>query len=228
MNVLIRGVAAAVITIAATANVGAATPRDTLIRAAFMTQDKSQALTLIDQAYAQTKATLAQSPGDKEAKLQRALAIGYRGQLRRTLGDAKAAHAAFVALAAANPRDPEVQIALAGWHLTAVGDLGAFLARSVLGASRAAGMTSLDQAIALGGNHAFFPGYAALIRIRLDPSEVAPALQLAKQSAGDQATTSIDRILQRAAIRLLPLLQAGDGKAASKLAGQLLPFGSFS
>jgi len=219
---------AIVLAITATASAVAATPRDTLIRAAFLTHDKAQALTLVNQAYAETKATLAQSPGDGEAKLQQALAIGYRGQLSRSLGDAKAAHAALTALADANPRDPEAQIAIAGWHLTAVGDLGNFLARSVLGASRSAGLASLDQAVALGGNHAFFPGYAALIRIKLNSSDVAGALKLAQRSAAGQATTPIDRILQRAAVRLIPLLQAGNGAGASKLAAQLLPFGSLS
>jgi hypothetical protein len=228
MNRFVHAATAIVVTLAATAGVSAATPRDTLIRAAFMTHDKAEALTLVDSAYAQTTATLATSPNDSEAKLQQALAIGYRGQLKRSLGDAKAAHAAFVALAAANPRDAEAQIAIAGWHLTAVGDLGNFLAHSVLGASRSAGLASLDQAVSLGGNHAFFPGYAALIRIKLNSSDVANALKLAQRSAGDQATTPIDRVVQRAASRLIPLLQAGDGAAASRLATQLLPFGSLS
>ena len=228
MKSLISGVAAIVITVVATASVSAATPRDTLIRAAFMTHNKAEALMLIKQAYTQADTALAQSPGDNEAKLQQALAIGYRGQLTRTLSDAKAAHAAFVAIAAANPRDPEAQIAIAGWHLTAVGDLGSFVAHSVLGASRTAGLASLDRAVELGGNHAFFPGYAALIRIKLNPSDIATALQLAKRSAADQATTPIDHILQRATVRLIPVLESGDGAAANKLAAQLLPFGSLS
>lgn len=226
MKAFVRGVAA--ITIAATASAAAATPRDTLIRAAFMTHDKAEALVLVNQALAQTKTTLAQAPNDTEAKLQEALAIGYRGQLNRSLGDAKAAHAALASLAASNPRDPEAQVAVAGWHLTAVGDLGNFLARSVLGASRSEGLASLDQAVALGGNHAFFPGYAALIRIKLNSSDTAAPLRLAQRAAGAQATTAIDRILQRAATRLIPLLQAGNGAAASKLATQLLPFGTLS
>jgi hypothetical protein len=228
MKFLARSVAAIVVTVAATASLSAATPRETLIRAAFLTHDKAEALTLVNQAYAQTRTTLAQAPNDGEAKLQQALAIGYRGQLSRSLGDAKTAHTALAAFAAANPRDPEAQVAIAGWHLTAVGDLGNFLAHSVLGASRAQGLASLDQAVALGGNHAFFPGYAALIRIKLNSSDTAAVLKLAQRSTADQATTPIDRILQRAAARLIPLLQAGDGTGASKLAAQLLPFGSLS
>ncbi len=228
MKFVAHSVAATILVFAATAGVTATTPRDTLIRAAFLTHDKAAALTLVNQAYAETRAALAQAPNDGEARLQQALAIGYRGQLNRSLGDAKAAHAALLSLATANPRDPEAQVAIAGWHLTAVGDLGNFLARSVLGASRSAGLASLDQAVALGGNHAFFAGYAALIRIKLNSSDTAAALKLAQRAAGDAATTPIDRILQRAAIRLIPLLQAGDGAGASKLAAQLLPFGSLS
>jgi len=228
MKPIVRSIAAIVLTIAASSAAVAATPRDTLIRAAFMTHDKAEALILVNQAFAQTRATLAQTPNDGEAKLQQALAIGYRGQLSRSLGDAKAAHTALAAFAASNPRDPEAQVAIAGWHLTAVGDLGNFLARSVLGASRAAGLASLDQAVALGGNHAFFPGYAALIRIKLNSSDVAGALKLAQRSAESQATTPIDRIVQQRAAQLIPLLEAGDGGAASKLATQLLPFGALS
>ena len=89
MKSYICGAAAIAIVIAAPAAVSAQTPRETLIRAAFMTHDKAEALTLVNQAYAQTRTTLAQSPNDGEAKLQQALAIGYRGQLSRSLGDAK-------------------------------------------------------------------------------------------------------------------------------------------
>ncbi|MFD2135728.1 hypothetical protein ACFSLT_11885 [Novosphingobium resinovorum] len=45
----------------------------------------------------------------------------------------------FQKLAAANPRDPEAQIVIAGWHLGAVDELGGFLARTALGARTAAG-----------------------------------------------------------------------------------------
>src|SRR5689334_19015434 len=117
----------------------AATPREELIRAAFVTHDKGQALALVDQAIADSGVILAQSPGDREAKLQQALGIGYRGQLKRSPTDAKTAHTLLQSLASSDPRDPEAQIAMAGWHLTAVGDLGNFLARTLLGANRDTG-----------------------------------------------------------------------------------------
>lgn len=219
---------AAVAIVACVAPVHAASPREDLIRAAFATHDKGQALALVNQAIANSQAILAQSPGDREAKLQQALGIGYRGQLKRSPTDAKTAHSLLQSLASSDPRDPEAQIAMAGWHLTAVGDLGNFLARTLLGADRATGFASLDKAVAMGGNRAFFAGYAALIRIKLDSSDTATPLRLAQRAANEQAPGPIDRVMQRAAQRLIPMLQAGDGAGASKLAKQLLPFGTLS
>jgi hypothetical protein len=206
----------------------AASPREDLIRAAFVIHDKGQALALVNQAIADSQSILAQSPGDREARLQQALGIGYRGQLKRSPGDAKSAHGLLEALAQSDPRDPEAQVAVAGWHLTAVGDLGNFLAHALLGADRAAGMAALDKAVTLGGNRAFFAGYAALIRIKLDSSDTATPLRLAQRAASEPAPGPIDRVMQRAAQRILPMLQAGDGAGASKLAKQLLPFGTLS
>lgn len=204
----------------------ATSPRDTLIRAAFTTPNKAQALGLVNQAIVEAGATLAQTPADHEARLQHALGIGYRGQLTRSPSDARTAHHALEAIAAADPADAEVQMAMAGWHLTAVGDLGDFFARTLLGASRAQGLAALDRAVAMGGDRAFFPAYAALIRIKLDSSDTATPLRLAERAATAEAPGAIDRVTQRAAIRLLPSLRAGDGAAAARIARQLLPFGT--
>ena len=204
----------------------AASPRETLIRAAFATPDKAQALGLVNQAIAEANATLAQTPADHEAQFQHALGVGYRGQLTRSAGDARTAHRALEAIATADPADAEVQIALAGWHLTAVGDLGDFFAGTLLGASRSRGLAALDRAVTMGGDRAFFPAYAALIRIKLDSSDTAIALHLAERAAAAGTPGAIDRVTQRAAIRLIPLLRAGDGGAAARIARQLLPFGT--
>jgi len=220
--------AVAVAIFACVAPAYAASPREELIRAAFATHDKGQALALVDQAIAESQTILTQSPGDREAKLQQALGIGYRGQLKRSPTDAKTAHTLIQSLASADPRDPEAQIAMAGWHLTAVGDLGNFLARTLLGANRDAGLSALDRAVAMGGNRAFFPAYAALIRIKLNTSDTATALHLAERAIATPAPTPLDRIMQRAAARLIPALQAGKGDDAARIAKQLLPFGSIS
>ncbi len=226
MASFLRGAAAIALVVTLAAPAQAEAPRETLIRAAFATHDRTQALTLVNEAIGEAKALLVQHPGDREAQLQQALAIGYRGQLTRSPSDARAAHRALTAIEVADPADAEVQIAIAGWHLTAVGDLGNFLARTLLGASRDEGMAVLDRAVAMGGDRAFFPGYAALIRIKLDSSDTTTALHLAQRAATAQAPGAIDRVMQRAAIRLIAPLEAGHGGEASRIARQLLPFGT--
>jgi len=204
----------------------AAGSRATLMRAAFATHDKHQALNLIDQAIEEAKAELARHPGDREARLEQALGVGYRGQLTRSPSEAKAARRAFEALVASDPRDPDARIAIAGWHLTAVGELGGFLAHTLLGASKAKGLAELERAVALGGNRAFYPAYAALIRIRLDPDDIATPLALARQAATAKTPEPIDRLMQRNAARLIGPLSAGKGEEARRLAKLMLPFGT--
>ncbi|MET0268908.1 MAG: hypothetical protein ABW173_00650 [Sphingomonas sp.] len=193
--------------------------------AAFQARDKSAALAQIAQAQAQAEAELRAKPGDREATLVRAMAIGYRAKLTRSKADAVQARRLFEALAASDPRDPQAQMVIAGWHLDSIADVGRMLAGAVLGAKSATGLAALDRSVALGGaSHATYPAIASLMRIRLDPSDVARARQLAETAARAPVVTPLDRIMQRNANALLVPLRAGNGKAASALAVKLLPF----
>jgi len=196
-----------------------------LTNAAFIPSDKATALSRIDRALKQAEVAVARNPGDQEAHLQRALAISYRGKLARDRSDVMTAREGFEAAVVANPRNAEAQMALAGWHLGAVIEVGPLVARAVLGASKTKGFQALDRALALGGDRASFPALASLHRILLDPADVAGALRLAEVAMKASATTPIDRMLQRQIATLLPLLRSGDGKAAAKTAKLLLPFG---
>ena len=206
----------------------AETPRELLTTAAFQAPTKPQALALIGQAIAASDRILAARPGDREATLQRGIAIGYRAKLTRSRSDAKTSLGVFQRLAAQNPRDPEAQMAIAGWHLDAIDDLGSFMARTALGARAQAGEAALTQAVALGGNRAFFPGLAALMRIRKDKSDVATARRWAESAAAGQTATPLDGQMKRAAIAILPALRANDGAKAAALARKLLPFGKLA
>ncbi|AOR76797.1 hypothetical protein BV97_00872 [Novosphingobium resinovorum] len=201
------------------------TPRELLTTAAFQTATKPQALKLVAQAITASDRILAARPNDHEATLQRAIAIGYRGKLTRSRSDVRASLDVFQKLAAANPRDPEAQIVIAGWHLGAVDELGGFLARTALGARVSAGETALAKAVALGGDRAFYPGLAALLQIRNDPSDIAQARRWAEAAATGQAATPLDALMKRAALSVLPSLRANNGKAAAELARKLVPFG---
>ena len=219
------GFAAAAILAAVAAPAAAETPRQLLVSAAFGTSDKAKALTLIDQAINGADTALRRNPADREARLQRAVAISYRGKLKRSRADLVVARKAFQSLVASDPHDAEAQLALGGWHLGAVIEVGALVAQTALGAKRATGLQALERAGAGGGGRALFPAFASLTRIQLDPHDVPTARRLAEAAVKARASSPIDKIMQRQAAALLPSLRSGNGKAAAKAATLLLPFG---
>lgn len=217
--------------IAATAAAPAAladTPREILTAAAFQAPDKKKALALIGQAINASDRILAARPGDREATLQRGVAIGYRAKLTRSRTDARTSLEIFQRLAAQNPRNPEAQMVIAGWHLDAIDQLGGLMARTMVGARADAGEAALSRAVSLGGDRAFYLGLAAMMHIRKDPADVAQARRWAEAAASASAPTPLDAQMKRAAAAILPSLRANDGKAAARLARKLLPFGKLA
>lgn len=205
--------------------VSAESARDILIGAAFTTTDKPSALASIDRALKSADAAIARDPGDQDARLQRALAVSYRGKLKRNRSDVIASRKGFEAVAAAEPRNAEAQLAIGCWHLGGVIELGSLVAGTMLGAKKAAGLKALDRSVALGGNRAFFPAVASLHRIQIDPGDVAGATRLAEAAVKGTANTPADRVMQKYAAALLVPLRKGHGAAAAKTAKLLLPFG---
>ncbi|MDF2640209.1 MAG: hypothetical protein K0R64_3193 [Novosphingobium lindaniclasticum] len=206
----------------------AETPRELLTTAAFQTADKKKALSLIAQAIAASDRILATRPGDREATLQRGVAIGYRAKLTRSRTDARTSLEVFKRLAAQNPRDAEAQMVIAGWHLDAIDQLGGLVARTMIGAKADAGEAALNRAVALGNDRAFYPGLAAMMRIRKDPGDVAQARRLAEAAAAAPAPTPLDAQMKRAALAILPALRANDGKTAARQSRKLMPFGKIA
>lgn len=221
----ILNLAAAVAILSAAAPASAQSAREILVKAAFTTRDRPTALASVGAALAAADAALARTPGDREARLQRAVAIGYRGKLKRNRSDVQAARKQFEAHVASNPRDPEAQMALGGWHLGSIIELGSLMARTGLGARKDRGLEALGASLGASGGRAVFPAYACLTRIMVDPRDVAGARQLAETAVRARVSRPEDRIMQRHAETLLPLLRAGNGKAAAALAHTLMPFG---
>jgi tetratricopeptide (TPR) repeat protein len=201
--------------------------RDILMDAAYASPDKASAQARIGRALAAAEAALKRDPRDHDAKLQRGLAISYRGKLTRNRGDLLAARRDLESVVAADPRNPEAQLALAGWHLGAVIELGPMMARTVLGARKATGTAALDRSLALGGDRASVAALASLFRIQLDPSDIAGARRLAEAATRASAGTAFDRLMQRQAATLLASLRKGNGKASAATAEKLMPFGRF-
>ncbi|MFZ5705105.1 MAG: hypothetical protein ACOY5R_07545 [Pseudomonadota bacterium] len=204
--------------------VQAAGARDLLVEAAFRTRDRGVALERIAEAESLAGKQLLAKPGDEDARLTRAMAVGYRAKLTRSRSDALSARKSFEAIAAANPRDAEAVASVGTWHLDSVVDLGAMMAGIAIGAKKATGFGLMDRAVALGGGRALYPGLAALLRLAIDPGD-ARGRQLAEAASVATVSAPLDRIFRNAAIAILVPLKAGDGRATQKLARELLPFG---
>lgn len=217
--------AGAIIGLAVSAPARSETPRDMLTTAAFQTSDKAKALALIGRAIAASDTILSAHPGDREATLQRGIGIGYRAKLTRSRADAETSRTIFEGLAAKDPRDPEAQMVLAGWHLDAIDQLGGMTARLMLGARTQDGNQALNRAVALGGGRPFFTGLAAMMRIRQSSPDIADARKLAEAAAAAPTPTPLDGLMKRAAASILPALRANNAKAAAALARKLMPFG---
>lgn len=203
----------------------APSPRQTLIAAAFQTTDRATALAQIKSAESASVEALARKADDRDAQMTRALAVSYRAKLTQNRTDALRARALFESLVATDPRDPEAQAALGGWHVEGLATLGSMVARMALGARRSVGVAALDRAVALGGNRAMFSGLAALLRAELDPADPA-ARSLAEAASRAATPTSVDRIMQQAAVQLLAAIRGGNAVAIKAKAQRLLPFGT--
>ena len=202
----------------------AQTARDILMQASFGGQPSAVALKQVETAHALASNRLRTDPGDSDAQLMAATAVGYRAKLTGSRSEAVAARKLFERLVGANPRNAEAQLALGAWHVGAVYRLGGFMARAALGGGKSTGLTALDRAVALGGNRAFYPGMAALLRLELDPGD-ARGRALAESCARAAAPTGLDRIVQRAVAAVLVPLRAGDTRRVKLMAAQHLPFG---
>lgn len=218
MRFFILTLAAAVVTTPAAAQTPA---RDLLTQASFVDRDRATALRKV-----QTVVGATDRDGSFEGRLLRATALGYRAKLNTSRSDLTAARKLFEALVAANPRDADGQLGLGAWHLATLSKTGGLLGR-VLGANRTNGNAALDKAVALGGNHAFYPGLAALFRLKADPKD-ARGKQLAEQAARAGVSTTLDRIAQRSANTILTTIRSGNAAQIRATAQRLLPFGAFS
>lgn len=193
--------------------------REQLTQASFGDHDKATALKRVEAVIADLRDNVG-----AEAAILRATALGYRAKLTGSRSDLASARRNYEAAVAAQPRNAEAQLGLGAWHLSVIGKTGALLGR-VFGANRGKGQAALDTAVALGGDRAFYPGLAALFRLR-DDAEDARGRQLAEQAVKAAAPTGLDRIMQRSAGAVLAQLRAGHRAQARALAQRLLPMGA--
>jgi hypothetical protein len=194
--------------------------------AAFQTTDRERARELLLAAEKDFDAALALQPGNADAMLQRAIAIGYRAKLENNLGLAKQSRRNFEALLAKRPNDALVLGALGGWHGEAIATLGKFIAGTALGANAKYGQRYYDKAVASPGADPAVPVFYATTLLNLSADNAPKAKALLQRAVKAPASDGFERLMQQNARAILVPLEKGDVAAARATAKRLGALGS--
>jgi tetratricopeptide (TPR) repeat protein len=194
--------------------------------AAWRAPDRARANALLEQAEALFDQALKLAPGNNEAALQRAIAVGYRAKLANSPGLARQARRGFEQVIARDPRDALAHAALGGWHGESVATLGRFLAGTALGANRQGFEQSFERAMALNPEGPAIPTFFAFTALALDAGNAKRAQALLERADKARARDGFERLVQAHARAVLPLLRKGDVAAARREAARLSPLGN--
>ena len=194
--------------------------------AAYQTTDPKKARELLLAAERDFDAALALQPGNPEAQLQKAIAIGYRAKLENNVGLAKQTRKNFEALLAKRPNDALVLGAMGGWHGEAVATLGKFIAGTALGAKESEGLRFFEKAIAAPGADPTVPVFYASTLLNLSADNAPKAKALLQRALRAPAGDGFEKLLHQNARAILAQLEKGDVKGAQATAKRLSPLGS--
>ncbi len=199
----------------------------TLIVAAYEVDTKEKALALIAEAERDANMALILQPNHVGATLQKAVAIGYRAQLTKSPGEAKTARRLMEKAAKAEPNNPLAHTSLGGWHSGAIGQLGGFIAGTVLGAKEKTAIAEFDKAIALDGRNPVWRTFYAMGLIDMGEEDDTEKLRaLLTPAANGKAKDGFERLIRGRAKMLLAAL--GDDDKLEAAAKSSRPFARFS
>lgn len=202
--------------------------RAQLAIAAYETRDKAQALAQVARAEVDFDAALARAPGNVDAQMQKAVAIGYRAKLTKAPGLAKDSRARFEAVRAAHPDSALAWSAIGGWHGGAIATLGSFMASTVLGAKTAEIDRNFGQALKLDPANPSLRAIYAMTLLDLDKKNAARAAAVLNGIGAMPARDGFEALLRAQGVQLAGAIKAGDAKAAQAVARRLQAFGGLA
>ena len=194
--------------------------------ATYQTTDRKKARELLLGAERDFDAALALQPGQPDALLQKAIAIGYRAKLENNIGLAKQSRKNFEALLARRPNDALALGAMGGWHGEAVATLGKFIAGTALGAKEAEGLRYFEKAIAAPGADPVVPVFYATTLLNLSAGNAPKAKALLLRAVKSPASDGFERLMVQNGRAILAPLEKGDVEAAQAAAQRVGPFGT--
>lgn len=198
------------------------------VMATWETKDKAQARAELEQAVAAADAAVRMEPANTRALLERAIVTGYLGKLKGSAGDAKASRRDAEEALKREPKNALAEAILGGWHLETVATVGAFLARTAVGARAADGVRHFDRALALDPGSVLYPVFYAFALLALDPRNAPQAAELLVTASRNTPRDAYERQVQVRGRQVLELLQKGQPQAAQALAKRLSPLGQLA
>ena len=202
--------------------------RAQLAIAAYDTPTKARALELVTLGERDFDAALAKAPGNVEAQLQKAVAIGYRAKLTKAPGLAKDSLKRFIAVRTAHPELALPWSAVGGWHGGAIATLGSFMAGVALGAKSGEVDAGFARAIRIEPNNPSHRVIYALTLMGLDKKNGAKAAAALQGIGQLPARDGFEAFLRAQGVQLAASIKAGDPAATQALARRLEAFGNLS
>lgn len=199
--------------------------RSQMAIAAWYTKERSQALALVTEAEKDFDAALAKAPGNVDAQMQKAVAVGYRAKLTKSPGLAKDSRRRFEAIRAAHPENAIAWAAIGGWHAGAIATLGSFMASAVVGAKTSEIDPNFLTAIRIDPDNPVHRAYYAMALMDLSKSNHAKAEKALQRIGQLPAADGYEAMARSQGVQLAAALKAGDMPAAQQLARRLQAFG---
>lgn len=205
-----------------------AAARAASVIATYEVRDKAEARRLLEQAVADADAAVALAPASSRALLERAIVTGYLGKLKGSAGNARASRRDVETVLAREPDNALAHAVLGGWHGETVATVGAFLARTAVGARKEESIRHFDRAIALDGTSVLYPVFYAFTLLALDARNAPRAITLLAQADRNRATDAYERLVQANGRKVLEALRDKDPTRAAILARRLSPLGQIA
>lgn len=169
---------------------------------------------LLEQAVTLARKAVNSDPGNAEAHLQLARAIGRRAEtigVFEAAGEAEKIRESTENALRINPKLVAAHISLGRWHSELVGAMGSFMARTIYDARKKDGIASFERALVLAPNAKAVPLQYALGLIALDDYQYREkARDLLTRAIGLPAKDAYERILHIEAVEALNSLNESE------------------
>ncbi len=169
---------------------------------------------LLERAVTLARKAVTSDPGNADAHLQLARAIGRRAEtvgVFEAAGEAEKIRESTENALRVNPKLVAAHLSLGRWHSELVGAMGSFMARTVYGARKKDGIASFERALALAPDAKAVPLQYALGLIALDDYQYREkARDLLMRAIGLPAKDAYERILHIEAVEALDNLNKSD------------------